>query len=73
MICTSLNHGDVTGALFVDLPRMFNTVGHQILLSKLNCFNFPPSVVAYFSSYLLARAQVVKLVMQFAPCDIGVL
>lgn len=76
MICTSLNHGDFTGALFVDLHRTFDTVDHQILLSKLNWFNFSPPVIKYFSSYLLARAQVVKIGQAVSPltvCDIGVL
>ena len=35
----SLNSGQITGAIFIDLRKAFDTVNHCILLNKLKSFN----------------------------------
>lgn len=70
MIHTSLNQGDVTCAVFVDLRKAIDIVDHQILLSKLKCFNFSPSDTK------LCFSQEAKIGHAISPptvCDIKIL
>ena len=50
----------VTGAVFIDLTKAFDTINHSILLSKLICLGVPANSVTYkwFESYLSNRCQV---------------
>ena len=50
----------VTGAVFIDLTKAFDTVNHSILLSKLNSLGFLDDSTAYnwFEWYLSNRCQV---------------
>ena len=51
----------MTGALFVDLKKAFDTVPHKKLISKLERFGFVDNSIAWFTIYLSNRAQVVSL------------
>lgn len=46
---------------FLDLSKAFDTVNHDVLLSKLSKFNFSSRVLAWMSSYLSNRMQCVKV------------
>lgn len=48
-------------AVFLDLKKAFDTVGHDILLSKLSKFNFSQKAFSWFASYLDSREQCVKI------------
>lgn len=57
-----LDNGNVVGAVFLSLKKAFNTVSHDILVSKLKYqFIFSALVVSWFSSYLAYRQQCVQL------------
>ena len=49
-----------TYASFFDLPKGFDCVSHEILLSKLVHYNFYSSSVALIRSYLSDRMQYVS-------------
>ena len=51
----------LTGALFVDLKKAFDTVPHKELISKLECFGFVDNSIAWFTNYLSNRSLVVSL------------
>ena len=55
-----MDSGMVTGAVFIDLTKAFDTVNHSILLLKLKCLGVSADSVTYkwFESYLCNRCQV---------------
>ena len=59
-ILLAMDKGQLTGAVFIDLTKAFDTVNHSILLSKLCSLGVPNASPAYnwFESYLSNRCQV---------------
>ena len=59
-IVSAMDKGELTGAVFIDLTKAFDTVNHSILLSKLCSLGVPNASPAYnwFESYLSNRCQV---------------
>ena len=53
--------GRLTGPLFVDLKKAFDTVPHKELISKLECFGFVDNSIAWVTNYQSNRSQVVSL------------
>ena len=49
---TRFEKGLLTGMVLIDLQKAFDTIGHGILLDKMNCLGFSNSTVAWFNSYL---------------------
>lgn len=54
-----LDRNSCVGAVFLDLKRAFDTVDHQILLTKLSEFNFSAQGLNWFGSYIADRKQCV--------------
>ena len=69
-ILSNMNEGYVTGAIFVDLKKAFDTVDHDILLEKLHDADIRDHELEWFKSYLKNRAQATKIdehMSSFAP------
>jgi hypothetical protein len=49
----------MSGVVFLDLKKAFDTVSHDILLKKLAYYNLSATSVKFFQSYLFARNQYV--------------
>ena len=47
----------VTGVVFLDLKKAFDTVNHRVLLLKLRALELDDSAAAWFKSYLTNRCQ----------------
>lgn len=65
----------VAGTVFLDLSKAFDTVNHAVMLSKLSCFNFSNTALAWMSSYLSNRRQCVKVgdtLSSVMNCTMGV-
>ena len=45
----------MTGSVFIDLSKAFDSVNHNILLEKLKKLNMSASVMQWFKSYLSER------------------
>ena len=54
---SNINRGLTSLAAFVDLRKAFDTVNHDILLSKLNCYGIDEGNLKWCSNYLENRTQ----------------
>ena len=50
----------MTGAVFIDLRKAFDTVDHARLLSKLPIYSIKSKELCWFESYLFGRKQIVS-------------
>lgn len=74
-IKSSLDGGGVVGAVFLDLRKAFDTVNHQLLISKLSDFSLDTNTIAWIQSYLNDRQQCVAVnntKSSLRPCSMGV-
>ena len=60
-ILHNLDNKLVTGAVFIDLRKAFDTVDHELLIMKLRNLVFSKSVINWFTSYLSSRTVVTSI------------
>ena len=60
-IYTNIDASRVSGVLFLDFSKAFDTVSHEIMLSKLKHLRFKPDATLWFGSYLTNRSQITKI------------
>lgn len=58
---SEMDKGNLTGAVFLDFSKAFDLVNHEILIQKLQLYNFDYSSVHLLRSYLENRRQEVRL------------
>ena len=54
---TALDNNQVTGAVYIDYKKAFDTISHDILLKKLRLYGFSADTVTWFQNYLSSRSQ----------------
>ena len=63
---------EFTAALLLDLSAAFDVVDHRILIEKLELYNFSPSTLQWFKSYLEDRRQYVMIESRLSdPLEVG--
>ena len=63
---------EFTAALLLDLSAAFDVVNHKILLEKLELYNFSPTSLQWFRSYLEERSQYVMVESKLSdPLKVG--
>ena len=55
-----MDQGQLTGAVFIDLRKAFDTVDHAVLLDKLSNLEILDKEHGWFTDYLSNRTQVVE-------------
>ncbi len=59
-ILQSMDQGMLTGSVFIDLKKAFDTVHHDLLIEKLSRYGIRNSELSWFKDYLNNRSQVVQ-------------
>ena len=54
---SSIDKGEVVGALFYDLKKAFDIVNHELLIKKLDMYKFDMVTLNWMNSYLSDRKQ----------------
>ena len=55
-----IDQGNLVGTVFFDMKKAFDLVDHEILLDKLNIYNFHENYIKWLKSYLSERIQQVE-------------
>ena len=74
-ILNNMDNGYVTGAIFLDLKKAFDTVNHNVLIDKLKRYGVDGIELSWFKSYLSNRSQAVNVnsnLSEFEHINIGV-
>ena len=53
-------------AIFMDLPKAFDTLNHNLLIAKLRAYGFDEKVLCYIKNYLDNRKQRVRVNSNFS-------
>ena len=53
----NIDQGKLTGVLFIDPSKAFDTVNHNVLIHKLKSFGICENTISWFKSYLSSREQ----------------
>ena len=56
-----LDKGFFAGTVFMDLSKAFDCISHDLLIAKLNAYDFDRKSLVFFYSYLKQRKQCVNL------------
>ena len=65
---SSFEKGEYTLGVFIDLPKAFHTVDHQILIKKLQYYGIDGTALEWFKSYLSNRKQYIFSQEIFESC-----
>ena len=66
----AMDHGKLTGAVFVDLHKAFDTVEHSFILQKLPYYDISDAEYFWIESYLKDRHQFVQCSDSKSPCQL---
>ena len=61
VIYNNIQEGRLSGVLFLDLKKAFDTVDHDVVISILSKLNMSNSVLQWFISYLSPRHQITRV------------
>ena len=56
-----MDSGKLVGAVYIDLSQAFETIGHGILLKKLESYGIIGNELVWFTDYLINRNHIVEI------------
>ena len=56
-----MDGGKLTGCVYIDLSKAFDTIGHALLINKLKCYGVQGAELEWFTDYLFGRTQFIDL------------
>ena len=56
-----LNMGHKLGVIYMDLSKAFDSLNHELLITKLRCYGLDQNAAEFFKSYLSNRYQCCKI------------
>ena len=56
-----IDNNFITGAVFLDINKAFDTVNHKVLLNKLDCLGLNSNTMDWFTFYLYGGEQVTSI------------
>ena len=59
-VSSSFERGEYTLGIFIDLSKAFDTVDHEILISKLEYYGINGKTLKWLKSYLTERKQCIS-------------
>ena len=62
----TLDKGNHVGAVFMDLSKVFDTINHDFLMTKLEAYRFSNKVLLFMLSYIKNRSQRVSVNSTFS-------
>ena len=65
-IATGFEFGLYTGMILIDLQKAFDTINHEILITKMEYLGFSKEVILWFKSYIAKRKFKVNLNKTFS-------
>ena len=66
---TTLDKAKHVGAVFMDLSIAFDTVNHELLITKLEAYGFSTNALLFMFSYLKNRSQRVSINSSFSTWE----
>ena len=60
-VSSAIDEKKITAVVLLDMSKAFDTINPEILLNKLLDIGISPSSVAWFTSYLSERRQVLRI------------
>ena len=58
---TKLNMGHKVGVMYMDLSKAFDSLNHDLIITKLKCYGLDQNAVEFFRSYYSNRYQCCKI------------
>ena len=69
----ALDSKKYVGVVFLDISKAFDTVNHNLLMSKLSHLGLSSSIVSWFKSYLSNRSHITRVADSYSllgsPCS----
>ena len=56
-----MESGQLNGAIYLDLTKVFDTIGHDVLIAKLPKIGIHGNSLDWFVDYLFKRSQTVEI------------
>ena len=64
-----LDKGGYVCAMFVDLPKAFDTIHHDLMIAKVGAYGFSEDTLRYKRNYLTNRQQIVRVNSNFSTWE----